>query len=87
MSERSFGRRRRGGMRFRPAGGFGNKPDRSAQEARAEAVGEKPPEAPFERARHQQEIERAENLAAGLPAEGEGAKPPQEQEPAGRRRE
>ena len=37
-------RRRRGGMRFRPAGGFGNKPDRSAQEARAEAVGEKPPD-------------------------------------------
>ena len=87
MSERNFGRRRRGGMRFRPSGGFVNKPDRSAQEARAEAVGEKPPEAPFERGRHQQEIERAENLAAGLPPEGEGAKPPQEQEPAGRRRE
>ncbi|HXR07227.1 MAG TPA: Rne/Rng family ribonuclease [Candidatus Acidoferrum sp.] len=87
MSERNFGRRRRGGMRFRPAGGFGNRPDRSAQEARAEAVGEKPPEAPFERGRHQQEIERAENLAAGLPAEGEAGKPPQEQAPAGRRRE
>ncbi|MGD0413019.1 MAG: Rne/Rng family ribonuclease [Verrucomicrobiota bacterium] len=87
MSERSFGRRRRGGMRFRPAGGFGNKPDRSAQEARAEAVGEKAPEAPFERARHQQEIERAENLAAGLPPEGAAEKAPPEQEPAGRRRE
>ena len=87
MSERNFGRRRRGGMRFRPAGGFGNKPDRSAQEARAEAVGDKPVEAPFERARHQQEIERAENLAAGLPPEGEVEKPPQGQEPPARRRE
>jgi ribonuclease G len=74
-------------MRFRPAGGFGNKPDRSAQEARAEAVGEKPAEAPFERARHQQEIERAENVAAGLPPEGEAQKAPQEQQAPGRRRE
>ncbi|MGA2540777.1 MAG: Rne/Rng family ribonuclease [Verrucomicrobiota bacterium] len=87
MSERNFGRRRRGGMRFRPAGGFGNKPDRSAQEARAEALGEKGPEAPFERARHQQEIERAENLAAGLPAEGPPVNAPPQQEPGGRRRE
>jgi ribonuclease G len=74
-------------MRFRPAGGFGNKPDRSAQEARAEAVGDKPPEAPFERARHQQEIERAENLAAGLPPEGPPENAPPQQEPGGRRRE
>jgi len=87
MSERNFGRRRRGGMRFRPAGGFGNKPDRSAQEARAQAVGDKGPEAPFERARHQQEIERAENLAAGLPAEGPPETAPPQQEPGGRRRE
>ncbi len=87
MSERNFGRRRRGGMRFRPAGGFGNKPDRSAQEARAEAVGEKGPEAPFERARHQQEIERAENLAAGLPAEGPPENAPPPPEAGGRRRE
>ena len=87
MSERNFGRRRRGGMRFRPAGGFGNKPDRSAQEARAEAVGEKPPEAPFERARHQQEIERAENVAAGLPPEGPGETAPPEKQQGGRRRE
>jgi len=74
-------------MRFRPAGGFGNKPDRSAQEARAQAVGDKGPEAPFERARHQQEIERAENLAAGLPAEGPPETAPPQQEPGGRRRE
>jgi len=87
MSERNFGRRRRGGMRFRPAGGFGNKPDRSAQEARAEATGEKAPEAPFERVRHQQEIERAENVAAGLPAEGPVENAPPQQEAGGRRRE
>ncbi len=73
MSERNFGRRRRG-MRFRPPGGLGHgpqKPDREATQARADAVGETTggPEKVFER-RHQGEIERAENLAAGLPAEG-----------------
>ncbi|MGA2177809.1 MAG: Rne/Rng family ribonuclease [Verrucomicrobiota bacterium] len=57
-------------MRFRPSGGFGHKPDRSAQEARAEATGNKQPEALFERPRHEMEIERAENIAAGLPPEG-----------------
>src|SRR5208282_4495617 len=69
MSDRNFSRRRRG-MRFRPSGGLANKPDRSAQEARAEATGNKEPEAVFERPRHEQEIDRAQNLAAGLPAEG-----------------
>lgn len=73
MSDRNFGRRRRG-MRFRPQGGLGHgphKPDRDATQARAEAVGETTggPERVFER-RHQGEIERAENLAAGLPPEG-----------------
>jgi ribonuclease G len=73
MSDRNFGRRRRG-MRFRPPGGLGHgpqKPDRDATQARAEAVGETTggPERVFER-RHQGEIERAENLAAGLPPEG-----------------
>lgn len=73
MSDRNFGRRRRG-MRFRPPGGLGHgpqKPDREATQARADAVGETTggPEKVFER-RHQGEIERAENLAAGLPAEG-----------------
>jgi ribonuclease G len=77
-------------MRFRPAGGFANKPDRQAQEARAEAVGEKPVEAAgLDRARHQQEIDRAENVAAGLPPEGNREEAPQEQpqEKGGRRRE
>jgi ribonuclease G len=60
-------------MRFRPSGGLGHnqqKPDREATQARAEATGETiAPERVFER-RHQHEIERAENLAAGLPPEG-----------------
>jgi len=81
MSERNFSRRRRGGMRFRPSGGFNQnqKPDRSATEARAAATGEKKPEALFERTRHDEEIARAENIAAGLPPEGE---PPPEGEAA-----
>jgi ribonuclease G len=77
MSEpKHFGRRRRGGMRFRPSGG-GPKPgkhqEREAQQARAEAVGDKPsmsPEPVYERSRYQKEIERSENVAAGLPPEG-----------------
>ncbi len=73
-NNRNFSRRRRGGMRFRPPGGFNQnpnqKPDRGATEARAEATGQKKPEGMFERARHEQEIERAENVAAGLPPEG-----------------
>jgi ribonuclease G len=71
MSERNFSRRRRGGMRFRPSGGFNQKPDRSATEARADATGDKKPEGVFERSRHDEEIARAENIAAGLPPEGE----------------
>jgi ribonuclease G len=83
MSDRNFSRRRRGGLRFRPSGGFNQKPDRSAAEARAEATGEKKPEAIFERGRHDEEIQRAENIAAGLPPEGapapaEAAAPPRE---------
>src|SRR3954453_20430447 len=73
MSDRNFSRRRRGGMRFRPSGGLGHasqKPDREAPEARAEVVGGTgTPEKVYER-RHAQEIERAENIAAGLPPEG-----------------
>src|SRR5580658_7949275 len=72
MSDRNFSRRRRGGMRFRPSGGFNQnqKPDRSATEARADATGEKKTESVFERSRHDEEIARAENIAAGLPPEG-----------------
>src|SRR5581483_3941646 len=74
MSDRNFSRRRRGGMRFRPSTGLNpnpNRPDREASEARAEVVGDKAPQDKvYDRARHAQEIERAENIAAGLPPEG-----------------
>src|SRR6266545_1991797 len=73
MSERRFSRRRRGGHRFRPSGGMSpnvQRTDRAASDARAEALGEKPSdESVFDRARHEREIQRAENLAAGLPAD------------------
>src|SRR5689334_4373121 len=76
MNERNFSRRRRGGMRFRPSGGLGhgqsqNRPDRDATQARAEAVGGTAvPEKVYD-LRHAHEIERAENVAAGLPPEGQ----------------
>src|ERR1700722_2312222 len=94
MSDRNFSRRRRGGMRFRPSGGLNQnqnqKPDRSALQARADATAEKKPDGVFERARHEQEIERAENIAAGLPPEtpsAPAAEPAggQEQDTRGRR--
>ncbi len=70
MSDKNFSRRRRGGMRFRPPGGLNpnQKPDRAAVEARADALGEKPrPETVYDNSRHENEIERSENIAAGLP--------------------
>ncbi len=73
MSERSFSRRRRGGMRFRPSGGLGHmqqRPDREAIQARADATAEQAPQDKVYERRHAQEIERSENLAAGLPPEG-----------------
>jgi len=73
MSDRNFSRRRRGGMRFRPAGGLGHnqqRTDREAGQARADAVGGAPTDEKVYDHRHKQEIERAENLAAGLPPEG-----------------
>ncbi len=80
MSQRNFPRRRRGGMRFRPAGGLGQnaqKADRDATQARAEVVGETSggQDKLFEH-RHTSEIERAENIAAGLPPEGAQAPAP-----------
>lgn len=80
--KRFGGRRRRGGMRFKPSGGLQNqsqKKDKDAVEARADAVGEVVggfgQDKLFER-RHQNEIERAENVAAGLPPEGAPAAAP-----------
>jgi len=81
MSNNNFPRRRRG-MRFRPKGGLGQTPqktDREAVQARAEVVSEQGgAERVFEK-RHTHEIERAENLAAGLPPQGppETIEPPQ----------
>ncbi len=72
MSERNFSRRRRG-MRFRPSRGLGQgqqHPDREASQARADAVGAPPAQDKVYEHRHAHEIERAENIAAGLPAEG-----------------
>jgi ribonuclease G len=59
-------------MHFRPTGGMGQKKsDKAAVEARAEAIGAKiSTDSIFDKARHQKEIERAENVAAGLPPEG-----------------
>lgn len=78
MSERSFSRRRRG-MRFRPSGGLGHasqRPAAEAQEARAAATNQSGgAEKLFER-RHEHEIERAENIAAGLPPQGAQAAAP-----------
>ncbi len=62
-------------MRFRPSGGLGHaqppRPDREALAARAEATTGQvsTPDRVYE-TRHTQEIERAENVAAGLPPEG-----------------
>jgi ribonuclease G len=81
MSDKNFSRRRRG-MRFRPKGGLGPTPpksDREAVQARAEVLSEQGgAERVFEK-RHVHEIERAENLAAGLPPQGtpETVEPPE----------
>ena len=88
MSERSFSRRHnRGGMRFRPAGGLSNNPqktDKAASDARAEAIGSKvPDDSVFDRSRHAREIERAENVAAGLPPDAPMEAPAEA--PAGKR--
>lgn len=68
-------------MRFKPKGGLSpnpQKPDRDATQARAEVVTEQGgAERVFEK-RHYQEIDRSENLAAGLPPEGRPESPPAE---------
>lgn len=76
MTDRNFSRRRRG-QRFRPKGGLSNAPkggERAAQEARAEAVGQKTNEEHiFDQSRHEREILRSENRAAGLPEDAPSA--------------
>ncbi len=68
----NFSRRRRG-MRFKPKGGLNpahQKTDRDAVEARQEVVTEQGGQERLFEKRHQNEIDRAENVAAGLPPEG-----------------
>ena len=72
MSNNNFSRRRRG-MRFKPKGGLSHaqqKPDREAVEARADVVSEQGGNERLFEKRHSHEIERSENIAAGLPPEG-----------------
>src|SRR5471030_3336874 len=68
----NFSRRRRG-MRFKPKGGLAPNPqktDRDATQARAEVVAEQGGNERVFDKRYTNEIERAENIAAGLPPEG-----------------
>ncbi len=85
MSDRNFSRRRggRGGMRFRPPGGISTpKNDKGAQEARAHVIGEKVGGTePVYEGRHESEIERAQNVASGLPPDGTPKAAPNVQEP------
>jgi len=93
MSNNNFSRRRRG-MRFKPKGGLNlahQKPDREAVEARADVVSEQGGSDHLFEKRHQLEIDRAENLAAGLPPEetpvptvedGPAPRPPETPAPA-----
>ncbi len=72
MSNKNFSRRQRG-MRFRPKGGLGQsqqKSDRDAIQARADVVSEQGGAEHLFEKRHSHEIERAENIAAGLPPQG-----------------
>ena len=72
MSDNKFSRHRRG-MRFRPKGGMAplrQKPDSDATQARADVVSEQGGSDRIFEKRHSNEIERAENIAAGLPPEG-----------------
>ncbi|HEX3857720.1 MAG TPA: Rne/Rng family ribonuclease, partial [Verrucomicrobiae bacterium] len=67
----NFSRRRRG-MRFKPKGGLAPNPqktDRDATQARAEVVAEQGGKERVFDKRYTNEIERAENIAAGLPPE------------------
>jgi ribonuclease G len=59
-------------MRFRPKGGMAPrpKPDTEATQARADVVSEQGGSDRIFEKRHANEIERAENIAAGLPPEG-----------------
>jgi ribonuclease G len=73
----NFSRRRRG-MRFKPKGGLGSNPqktDRDATQARAEVVAEQGGNERVFDKRYTNEIERSENIAAGLPPQGAPPEP------------
>ncbi len=84
MSQQTF-RSGRGPMRFKPARGMGSpNPDRSATAARLDAIVNKPiEERVFDIRRHESEIQRAENRAAGLPEDTQDS-PERNVSPAGR---
>ena len=74
MSQRKGSRRRSGGMRFKPSGGIAsrtNKVSRAAAAARAQAIDKSDPEGEqfFDQKKHAKAVQRAENIAAGLPPE------------------
>src|ERR1043166_2497253 len=74
MNDRKFSRRKKGPMRFRPTGGIGV--PKIAPEARTEANEVKTTnEDVFDLGRHESEIERAENVAAGLPPDAKSDRP------------
>jgi len=74
MSQQTF-KRGKGPMRFKPSRGIGApNPNRAASNARAEAIGEKHvDDRVFDVRRHESEIRRAENRAAGLPEDTQDA--------------
>jgi ribonuclease G len=84
MSEgKNFSRRRRGGMRFRPSPSAPKKIAPPSVDSTAETLGQN--QRVFDKSR-QSEIERAENIAAGLPPEAT-PRPETASAPSGRRRE
>ncbi len=87
-------RRRRGGQRFRPKGGM-HQPQHADQSAAAEArtgavsgtvSGQGGDEAVYDKRRHEADIIRAENVAHGIPADGD-AHPDQPDQAAPKRGE
>jgi len=74
MSQQTF-KRGKGPMRFKPTRGLGApNPSRAATNARLEALGEKnTDERVFDVRRHESEISKAENRAAGLPEDAQDA--------------
>jgi ribonuclease G len=78
MSDKNFSRRKKGPMRFRPTGGIGvPKATQARNESEAPQLKTTNDEV-FDTGQHDKEIEQAENIAAGLPAEMPVAPPVEE---------